>query len=87
VPLPSDALIQAVLAPSTQVTRHVDIYEANGTTPWMLNVPFTEGSISVDQGRSERWTCDLTLYNENNALRLNPNGGFGTTRSSNPTVV
>lgn len=61
--LPPDEVIEALLAPSTQVTRRVDIYEEDGVTPYFLDAPFTDGAVSVDMTRDDRRNFDLTLDN------------------------
>ena len=45
------AYYDAILSPLSQIYRRLDIYEADGTTPFALNVPIEDGSVSVDQGR------------------------------------
>lgn len=71
---PLDA-IAALLAPSSQVNRRVDIYEEDGVTPFYLDAPFISGSVSVDMSRSERRTFDLMLDNVENEFDNYP-GGF-----------
>lgn len=58
---PPQEVLDAILAPVTQVTRRVDIYEADNKTPWALDVPATEGSVSVDHTRAERRSLELTI--------------------------
>lgn len=74
---PSAAIEQALLGPSTQVTRRVEIYEADGVTLWAgvdNSVPrlVQGGSVSVDGTRDERRSLDLTLDNIDGALRPAP---------------
>lgn len=71
---PPDEIMLAAIAPVTRVTRRVDIYEADGITPYLLNAPFMDGNVTVDMGRDERRMFDLKLYNEDGALTINPDG-------------
>lgn len=72
-PPPADALA-ALLAGVTSVYRRVDIYEEDGETPWLLDVPAADGSVSVDGTRSERRVLDLVLGNPNNAIQHGVDG-------------
>jgi hypothetical protein len=75
VPNPPLHIAEAVEAAVTYTTARVDIYESDGTTIWMRDAPLTAGSVSVDQGRSERRAIDLTLENLSGRLDNYP-GGF-----------
>lgn len=68
MPNPPLHIMEAIQAPVTRVYSRVDIYEADGVTPWMLDAPLIDGNVSVDQGRSERRTVDLTLANQDGRL-------------------
>lgn len=72
----SQAFIDAVLAPSTIVTRRVDIYEQDGTTPYYLNVPTISGSVTVDSTRDERRGFDLTLSQNDDPRLKHYTGGL-----------
>lgn len=67
-------LSAAAAAPVTRVLRQLDIYEADGITPWALNVPVVDGSISVDMSRAERRSAEFTLLNEDGQFTSNPLG-------------
>lgn len=73
---PSDSVIAEMIAPTTIVTRRVAIYEADGVTPWVNDNGFRliDGAVSVDYGRAERRTIDLTLENTDGILNHDPNG-------------
>lgn len=72
---PPNEAIAALLSPSSNITRRVDIYEENATTPFMLDAPFLDGNVSVDMGRNERRTVDMTFENIDGSLDNYP-GGF-----------
>lgn len=57
-----------------QVYRRVDIYESDGTTPFALDVPVVEGSVTFDASRDERRSFDLTIDNESGLFTSDPNG-------------
>jgi hypothetical protein len=70
-------LLDAILGGTTHVTRRVEIYEKDGSTLWLpsADVPRAiDGSISVDYGRDERRSLDLTLDNKDGVLRHDPDG-------------
>lgn len=66
----------------TRITRRCEIYEADGTTLWVPDPAdatfnrLVDGSVSLDGNRDERRTLDLTLLNDDNLLRPNPQGGL-----------
>lgn len=47
--------------PNSTVIRRVDIYQANGTTPYAMDCGIIGGSVSVDNDRDERRTFDITI--------------------------
>lgn len=47
--------------PQARVYRAVDIVEADGVTPFALDVSIISGSVSVSYSRAERRTLDLTI--------------------------
>lgn len=64
----------AIIAPTTRITRRADIYESDGVTPWMLDAPLLTGSVSIDQTRAERRILDITFENIDGLLNHNPEG-------------
>lgn len=73
--LPPQWAIDEFSAATTQHTRHVDIYESDGETPWMLNADLNDGTATVDYSRDDRRNIDLTFVNHGE-LDHNPNGGL-----------
>lgn len=79
---PPQEVVEAIESGTTHVLRRAEIYESDGETIWepSLNEEsdsrLIDGSISIDYGRAERRTLDLTLDNQDKLLRSNPNGGF-----------
>lgn len=63
----------AFFGDSGTLIRQVDVYNADGT-PYYLDAPVTEGSISVDMNRDERRTLDVTFDNDGNWFRSDPSG-------------
>lgn len=77
--IPSDEVIDALLAGVVRVRRRAEIYESDGETPF--DIPnwdrrLASGSITLDRTRDERRMCDLLFENKDNALRLDPLSGF-----------
>lgn len=77
--IPSDEVIDALIAGVVRVRRRVEIYESDGVTPF--DIPYwdarlVDGQITVDRERDERRMCDITLTNDDNALELDPYDGF-----------
>lgn len=71
------AVLAAVLAGSSRVTRRLEIFEADGETSWMGSddTPrMIEGSITVDYSRAERRAIDVTLDNGDGVLDHDPDG-------------
>lgn len=76
---PPDEVVSALIAGVVKLHRRVEIYERDGVTPFAIdrwNARLVTGSITVDGTRDERRMCDLTLDNGDEALNLNPYGGF-----------
>jgi len=80
---PSVDIVNALESGVVEVTRRMEVYEADGVTPWYAHsedYPFTnrlvDGSITVDYNSDERRKGDITLLNDDFAFRLNPIGGF-----------
>lgn len=77
--IPSDEVIDALLAGVVRVRRRAEIYEPDGVTPFNISDwdrRLTTGSITIDRTRDERRMCDLTFTNIDNAMRINPISGF-----------
>lgn len=77
--IPSDEVIDALISGIVKITRRVEIYNADGVTPFDIvawDARLVEGSISVDRERDERRIAEFSLENSDNLLELNPLGGF-----------
>lgn len=72
---PPVEVLASILGPQTTATRHVDIYESDGETPFFMNAPLVDGVVNIDQGSSERRSLDLTLDNSEMVFEHAP-GGF-----------
>lgn len=76
------AVVKAVQSGATEITRRLEIYEADAKTIWdpegddRYNPRLIDGSISVDYTRDERRTGDFSLDNRDNQLRPEPFNGF-----------
>lgn len=67
VEFPPDHVIAAFIAGATEHIRRVEIFEADGRTPWRPEVEpelLSGGSVNVEHGRAERRTLDLSLDNK-----------------------
>jgi hypothetical protein len=76
---PPQDVINALMGSVTKVTRSMQIYEADGVTPWRQDdTPNTllDGSVSVDASRAERRSVDLTVDNSSGLYTRDPNSGF-----------
>ncbi len=75
---PTQAVIDAIMAGKTRVTRRAEIYESDGLTLWRSDLPVNvkAGSVSVDSTREERRNLDLTLDNSDHAIVHDPNSGL-----------
>lgn len=77
--LPANEVIDALIAGIVRIRRRVEIYESDGTTPWDIerwDARLTDGQVTVDRERDERRMCDITLENNDNALKIDPYNGF-----------
>jgi hypothetical protein len=81
--IPSLEVIDALEAGVVEITRRVEIYEADATTRWYPEgsadaevARLLSGGVSVDYSSDERRKLDLTLDNSDKKLRPNPNGGL-----------
>lgn len=69
--IPPQGVQDAFLAPISEITRRVEIYEQDGETPWRPEIwpeILVGGSINADNGSDERRTIDLTLANHGSAI-------------------
>lgn len=76
---PADEVIDALLAGVVRIKRRAEIYESDAVTPFAIpnwNARLFDGSVNVDGTRDERRMLDLSLENEDNALKLDPYSGF-----------
>lgn len=78
---PPPAALEAISSGLSWVTRRTEIYEADGKTLWVpankdTKSRLVDGSVSLDYGRDERRTLDLTLYNGDGMMEPNDNEGF-----------
>lgn len=72
---PPQAVLDAILSPTTRVIRRVNIYEQDGMTEFLMNAKIVNGTVTVDQSRPERRNLDLELLNFDGELDPGP-GGF-----------
>src|SRR6478609_4969204 len=74
---PPQAVIDAIEAPTSEITRRVSIFEADGKTPWTdagTDSRLVDGNIGIDGSRDERRSLELTLSNSDEALVHDPDG-------------
>lgn len=77
--LPSDDVLDALTAGVVRVRRRVEIYEADGVTPWDIDrwdARLSSGTVTIDRDRDERRMFDILLENNDNALQINAVDGF-----------
>jgi hypothetical protein len=77
--IPSDEVIDALIAGIVRINRRAEIYERDGVTPMDIerfDARLTGGEVGVDAFRDERRICDLTFDNHDSALDLDPYDGF-----------
>ena len=77
--VPNDEVIDALISGIVKINRRVEIYNADGVTPFDITAwdkRLVDGAISVDRERDERRIAEFTLENSDNLLELNPLGGF-----------
>lgn len=76
------AVLKAIQASTSQITRRVEIYQADGETIWdpegddEYTPRMVDGSITVDYNRDERRSGDFSLDNRDKRLRPEPHHGF-----------
>lgn len=77
---PPSSVVRAIENGDATITRRVDLFEADGETPYLPGGSdesrLIGGNVTVDYGRDERRGIDLTLDNTDNALRPEPNDGL-----------
>ena len=69
--IPPQSVQDAFLAPVSEITRRIEIYEQDGQTPWrpdLWDELLVAGTISADNSSDERRTLDLTLANPDSAI-------------------
>ena len=72
---PPDIALREFFGSTTRHTRRVEIFEADGVTPWGPAIDtemLVGGQVTVDYSRAERRALDLTLLNEDNLLQSAP---------------
>lgn len=65
----------AIIGATSELVRRIEIYEADGVTHWLNGENddrLIEGSVSIDYGRDERRSFDLTLDNSDFELEHRP---------------
>lgn len=76
---PPDEVINELTSGLIRVNRRVEIYEADGVTPWAIDnwdARLVDGSITVDRERDEKRMCDFELDNTDGALKNDPRTGL-----------
>jgi hypothetical protein len=75
---PPNEVLAAILESSSTVTRRIEIFESDGVTRFAptqgTDLRLIDGGVSVDYGRAERRSIDLTLDNADGVLAHNPDG-------------
>lgn len=73
---PNRYVQEALIAPTSEHVRRIEIYEYDGKTPWkqhLWNSILVECSVNADYDRDERRNADMVLDNWNH--ELNPEAG------------
>lgn len=77
---PPSGVVAAIESGEAEITRRVELYESDGETRYYPgdsdDQRLVEGSVTVDYGRDERRGIDITLDNQDNSLRPEPNSGL-----------
>lgn len=77
---PPQSAIDAIMSAVTNVTRRIEVYEADGETPWgdqeENSAHLKDGNVSIDSTRDERRALDLVLDNGEGTFMRDPNNGF-----------
>lgn len=77
--LPSDEVIDALIAGIVRIKRRAEIYEMDGVTPFDIDrwdARLVGGTVTVDRTRDERRMCEVQFDNSDDALRMDPFSGF-----------
>src|SRR6478609_7416989 len=85
---PPQAVIDAIEAPTSEITRRVSIFEADGKTPWTdagTDSRLVDGNIGIDGSRDERRSLELTLSNSDEALVHDPDGFWFLLHEGHPS--
>lgn len=70
-------VVAAIHSGAVSIKRRLEIYEMDGETLWLPTAEsprMTAGGVTVDYGRSERRSFDVTLNNSDGVLNHNPEG-------------
>lgn len=76
---PPDRILQELTGGLVRVSRRVEIYESDGTTPFKIdnwNARLVDGSVTVDRERDEKRACEFLLENTDRGLKNDPYDGF-----------
>lgn len=80
---PPAEVVKAIGESSVSITRRIEIYEADGVTPWYpggddsVQIYSTGGDVSVDATRDERRMMDNgEINNADGLIRIDPNNGI-----------
>ena len=76
---PPDIALAEYLGATTRHTRRIEIFEADGVTPWAPAVGqdlLVDGTVTVDYNRAERRALDLTLANTDDGILQSAPGQF-----------
>jgi hypothetical protein len=69
-----DAAVTAIQGGIVTIVRRADVYEEDGKTPYYLDAPIIDGSVSVDATRDERRQVDMVFDNVDGSFRSDPKG-------------
>jgi len=74
----SDDVKEAILAGVTQITRRIEIFEADGVTPWQPSITprLISGAVGLSAGSDSRRTLDCVLDNSDGLISHNPENGL-----------
>jgi hypothetical protein len=77
VELPPFQAEAAIIGPTSELVRRIEMYEADAVTPWKGGANderLITGSVNIDYSRDERRSVDLTLDNTDFGLEHAPTG-------------
>lgn len=74
----SDDVIAAIYSGKTQIRRRVEIYQADGKTPWNPGITprLIDGSVTVAYDSNIRRSFNLTLDNDDGLINHEPDNGL-----------